>query len=488
MIQDKEGMIRIEQSSGKTPGRLMEIAGKAVSEALGKVLREGSSILILAGNGNNGGDGAVVCRMLAGRFSVQIAYVCGEPKTREARAAYRKVDPACIVSVNDLSEALRHADAIIDAVYGFSFHGPLDPEMKKLFRAVNNSGKPVYSIDLNSGCEADTGHCDSDAVRSKITYALDCYKPFHLLRKDHQKFQQCELLSLGLPHEGPSRYREMDEDLFFANFPKKSETAYKGSLGKALLISGCYGMAGAAGLIILGAETVGIPYLHAAMPEEIYAPLASRFLTPVMHPFGHESWYEVLEPLIHQATAIGFGSGAVYMDHKSQILDLILQNSKVPVVLDAEALRLLQHNTYILRFAGAPVILTPHIGEFSAISNLPEDAIRDNRLKTALDFASDYKVIVVLKGPNTIVASPSGEVYINQTGNQALAKAGSGDVLTGMMTAMLAMTRDVFTAVCMAVWLHGYLAELGTKNHSMQNFRLETYPELMDELFRKHGL
>ena len=488
MIQDKEGMIRIEQSSGKTPGRLMEIAGKAVSEALGKVLREGSSILILAGNGNNGGDGAVVCRMLAGRFSVQIAYVCGEPKTREARAAYRKVDPACIVSVNDLSEALRHADAIIDAVYGFSFHGPLDPEMKKLFRAVNNSGKPVYSIDLNSGCEADTGHCDSDAVRSKITYALDCYKPFHLLRKDHQKFQQCELLSLGLPHEGPSRYREMDEDLFFANFPKKSETAYKGSLGKALLISGCYGMAGAAGLNILGAETVGIPYLHAAMPEEIYAPLASRFLTPVMHPFGHESWYEVLEPLIHQATAIGFCSGAVYMDHKSQILDLILQNSKVPVVLDAEALRLLQHNTYILRFAGAPVILTPHIGEFSAISNLPEDAIRDNRLKTALDFASDYKVIVVLKGPNTIVASPSGEVYINQTGNQALAKAGSGDVLTGMMTAMLAMTRDVFTAVCMAVWLHGYLAELGTKNHSMQNFRLETYPELMDELFRKHGL
>ncbi len=488
MIQDKEGMIRIEQSSGKTPGRLMEIAGKAVSEALGKVLREGSSILILAGNGNNGGDGAVVCRMLAGRFSVQIAYVCGEPKTREARAAYRKVDPACIVSVNDLSEALRHADAIIDAVYGFSFHGPLDPEMKKLFRAVNNSGKPVYSIDINSGCEADTGHCDSDAVRSKITYALDCYKPFHLLRKDHQIFHQCELLSLGLPHEGSSHYREMDEDLFFANFPKKSETAYKGSLGKALLISGCYGMAGAAGLNILGAETAGIPYLHAAMPEEIYAPLASRFLTPVMHPFGHESWYEVLEPLIHQATAIGFGSGAVYMDHKSQILDLILQNSKVPVVLDAEALRLLQHNTYILRFAGAPVILTPHIGEFSAISNLPEDAIRDNRLKTALDFASDYKVIVVLKGPNTIVASPSGEVYINQTGNQALAKAGSGDVLTGMMTAMLAMTRDVFTAVCMAVWLHGYLAELGTKNHSMQNFRLETYPELMDELFRKHGL
>ncbi len=487
MIQDKEGMIKIEQSSGKTPGRLMEAAGKAVSGALDKVLSKGANILILAGNGNNGGDGAVACRMLAGSFSVQIAYVCGDPKSREARAAYRKIDPACIVSQHDLPQAVKHADAIIDAVYGLGFQGSLDPEMKKLFRLVNNSGKPVYSIDLNSGCEADTGHCDSDAIRSVITYALDCYKPFHLLRKEHQKFLHCKLLSLDLPHEGSSRYHEMDENLFFASFPKKSETAYKGSLGKALLISGCYGMAGAAGLNILGAETVGIPYLHAAMPEEIYAPLASRFLTPVMHPFGHESWYEVLEPLIHQATAIGFGSGAVYMDHKSQILDLILQNSKVPVVLDAEALRLLQHNTYILRFASAPVILTPHIGEFSAISNLPEDAIRDNRLRTALGFASDYKVIVVLKGPNTIVASPSGEVYINQTGNQALAQAGSGDVLTGMMTAMLAMTRDVFTAVCMAVWLHGYLAELGTENHSMQNFRLEAYLELMDELFRKHG-
>ena len=308
-----------------------------------------------------------------------------------------------------------------------------------------------------------------------------------MLRKEHGKFNRTILLDLNLPHPHTSKFREMNEELFFASFPKKTENAYKGTFGKTLLIGGCYGMAGALGLNLLGARTVGAPYIQAAVPEEVYQVVASYCMTPVFHPFGQHTWHQVIEPLVSTSQAIGFGSGAAYMHHKEDILDLILQESRVPVVLDAEALRLLQHNMYVLRFAKAPVIITPHIAEFSAISGLPVSVIRDQKIKTASDFAKDYKVIVVLKGPNTVVAFPNGEFYINQSGNQALAQAGAGDLLAGILTGLLTMTCDVYTAVCMGVWLHGYLADIGIRSRSIQGFRLESYPELMDTLFREHG-
>ena len=424
---------------------------------------------------------------LSKEYQCRVYLAQGWPVTPESGHACRRLPRHSRITEDDLAETIEKADLIIDAVFGFGFHGSLPDDLKKLFRMVNQSDTPVFSVDINSGCECDSAACDSDAIRSEVTLAIDCFKPFHMLRKEHGRFQKTELLELGLPHPKTSRFREMNEELFFDSFPVKAENVYKGTFGKTLLIGGCYGMAGALGLNLTGARTVGAPYILAAVPEEIYPIAATYYLTPVFHPFGNETWYSVIEPLIHSSASIGFGSGASFMHHKEDILDLILQESRVPVVLDAAALRLLSHNMYILRFAKAPVILTPHIGEFSAITGLPGSVIRDNRIKCASDFAKDYKVIVVLKGSNTIAAFPNGELYINQSGTQALAQAGAGDLLTGIMTGILTLTRDVYTAVCMAIWLHGSLAEYGSVYHSIQNFPLSCYPELMDELFRKHS-
>ncbi len=136
---------------------------------------------------------------------------------------------------------------------------------------------------------------------------------------------------------------------------------------------------------------------------------------------------EVIAPLISPSKAILFGSGAVRMDRKLQCMDLILQNSTVPVVLDAEALRLLHQNTYILQFVKCPLILTPHIAEFAGMVNINTKTITDRKLEYATNFAKEHGLYLVLKGSNTIVASPDGRVYINEVGNQALAQAGSGD-------------------------------------------------------------
>lgn len=488
MIIDSDGMKKIEKASGIPVSDLMETAGKFCADQLLKDTAEGSRILILAGKGNNGGDGFVAARLLKDVRTIHIFLTDGEPKTDAARDAYKKLPRSMFIGKRKFPQILALCDAVVDAVYGFGFKGTLSAETKKIFKDVNASRKPVFSIDINSGCEADSGHCDKDALHSEVTYALDCFKPFHMLRKEHGRFRTVRLLPLGLPHDIPSLYREMNEELFFRNFPVKAENSYKATFGKTLLACGSKGMAGAACFNILGARTAGASYLYAAVPEEIYTITASHFMSPVFKPFTRENWREVFVPLIKDVRSIGFGSGAVNMPDKRDIMDMILQESSVPVVLDAEALRLLVHNTYLLRFVKEPVILTPHIGEFAAMANLPAEAVRDQPVTSALQFAKDYKCIVVLKGPNTIVASAAGDVYINQTGNQALAQAGSGDILTGIMTAVLSMTSDVFTGVCMSVWLHGYLAELGTQSHSIQAFPLESYPELMDQLFRKHGL
>lgn len=479
-------MKEIEKNSGLSTLKLMEIAGTVLAKSLSERVKAGSRILFLCGHGNNGGDGFVTARLLK-NYSCTVILMDGKPATRESRANFKKLSLDQVKDVTELKEELKQADVVVDCVYGFGFHGPLSIEMRHLFDLVNRSGKAVFSVDINSGCECDSGYCDPSAIHSKITFALDCYKPFHMLKKEHGMFEDAELLSMGLPHPKQSEYSEMNEDIFFAHFPKKSVNAYKGMEGKTLIIGGCYGMAGALMLNILGAKTVGASYINAAMPDEIYPIVAGKAITAVYHPFGYQTMKEVVEPLIRSAGAIAFGSGAVYLHRKEQCLDLILQESRVPVILDAEALRMLHQNTYILKFVKEPVILTPHIGEFADILSLQKADVMANKVHYAKQFAKEYGVYVVLKGANTIVASPYGEMYINQSGNQALAQAGSGDLLTGMMAGILTMNHDVFMAIKQVVWLHGYLADIGIQNHSIQAFDLEYFPAIMDQLFHKHG-
>lgn len=487
MLVNCEQMKQIENASGISVSKLMQQAGSALANEIKKHISETDHILILAGNGNNGGDGFVIAHEL-NNYACKVYLVDGKPKTKAAQNAFQKLAENLFVSEVNFNKELKKADIIIDAIYGFGYHGLLKPEIKELTRKINLSSKRVFSVDINSGCEADTGTCDPDAIQSELTFALDCYKPFHMLRKNHQMFKEVFLLPLDLPHDIETNYLEMNEEVFFQNFPKRKETAYKGSYGHTVLIGGSYGMAGALGLNILGAKTIGSPYIDVVLPEEIYPILGGKFITPVYHPFSSHSYYRVIEDAIDGAKAIGFGSGAVYMPHKQECLDLILQDSHVPIVFDAEALRLLKNNTYILRFAKAPVILTPHIGEFASLINLSIEEVMNNRLKYALQFAKEYQVTVVLKSPNTIVASPSGEIYLNQSGNATLAQAGSGDLLTGMITSLLTMQCNVFLATCMAVWLHGYIAECAMDTYAMQSFDLETYPSLAMKLWKEHNL
>lgn len=480
-------MKKIEAGSGYSSDELMELVGKKLADEIMQAYSNDKKILFLCGKGNNGGDGFVCAKYLKD-YDYDIILCEGKPKSEEAKQAYAQLSKKKMHPLKEAEKYIFDADLIVDAVYGFSYHGSLNTEIKTLFRVINLAKLPVYSIDINSGAESDSGYYDTDALHSSVTFAIECIKPFHALKKEHQLFDACKIISLDLKHDIETNYHEMNEEIFFSSFPHKSENAYKGSYGKTLLVGGGYGAAGALSLNIIGAKTVGAGYINVACPDEIYHIVGSQHITPVFHPFGHATWEETLTPLVHEAKAIAFGSGAAKLSRKNECMDKILQESKGPVVLDAEALRLLVHNTWILRFIQCPVVLTPHLGEFASLINQPVEMIQHHKIAYAKEFALKHKVYLVLKGPNTVVVSPEGQIYINQTGSQALAQAGSGDLLTGILAGLLTIKDDdIFTAVCMGVWLHGYIAESGNKTYSMQNFPITKYPEIMDRIFKNHG-
>ena len=289
-------------------------------------------------------------------------------------------------------------------------------------------------------------------------------------------------------------YKDMEEFLFFNMFPKKPADANKGSFGKILLISGSYGMAGAASLNIIGAKSVGASYIHVALSEDIYPIVAGQHITPVFHPFSElktdspaKDAEDIVSSLLPGMKAVCFGSGAVNNFAKTRIFNTLNNECKAPLVLDAEALKLIKWSGEELSSFKCPLILTPHQGEFSALSGISPATVTDKPVECATAYAADKNVIMVLKGPRTVVAAPDGRYYVNKTGNNALAQAGSGDVLAGMITAMLSFVEDPFAAACMAVYMHGRIADLGTEHHSRQCFRLEDYPEIADGIFFRRG-
>lgn len=487
IIVNRNEMRKMEALSGRTTEQLLNTVGQKVASFIVENYPACQKVLMIAGNGNNGGDALKAAEVLHNAMDIRIYLIHGQPKTDEAISVYKRLDSSLFIREYELMDEAESADVILDGVYGFGYHGTLNDHTRKIFRKLNAFRDKTMSIDINSGCECDSGFCDRDALTSHITLALEAYKPFHMYRKEHHMFDTCVLLSLDIPHTVKPSHITMDEDTFFSNLKKKEENAYKTSEGKTLLVSGSYGMAGAACLNILGAQSMGAPYIMASVPDVIYPICAGRFTTPVFLPYSSNDCEHVLVPAIRSASIIACGSGMTNLDCRAKVLDLILQNANCPVILDAEALRLLVHNTYLFRFIHVPVIITPHIGEFAALTGKPAEYIKDHREECARQFAEQYHVYVVLKGANTIVVSPDGKTYINQSGCAALAQAGSGDLLTGIMAGTVNLSKDIFTGICMAVWFHGFLSEYGLQYHSIRNFPLECYPQLADELFQKHG-
>lgn len=249
-----------------------------------------------------------------------------------------------------------------------------------------------------------------------------------------------------------------------SNWRQRSETAHKGDFGRALLVAGSYGMAGAAAIAGEAAVKSGVGICHIFCPQSIYPIIAPILREAVYTPYG-EDYEQQLADDLQKSDCVVIGCGMGKSTYTAQKLRFVLNNSCVPVIIDADGLNCLSDDLGVLGSVAAPVILTPHLGEMSRLCGLKTDDIIKNRAEISRRFSAKHNVILVLKGHDTLVTSPDGTQFVNTSGNAGMATGGSGDMLCGVMAA-LCCRMPAYQAACCAVYIHGAAGDVAAFEYS----------------------
>jgi ADP-dependent NAD(P)H-hydrate dehydratase / NAD(P)H-hydrate epimerase len=423
---------RAEEAHQGSLDELMERAGTAVAELV--LRRFPGTVTVVCGRGNNGGDGKVCARVL-----------------REAGRDVRVVD-----GVGDVGTP----DVVVDALLGIGLKDAPREDAARMIELVNTSGRPVVAIDVPSGVNASTGEVPGVAVRAAATVTFGAAKVGLAVAPGRRHAGHVHIAPIGL------RPREHEHALVPASalleVPRKEATSTKYSAGSVLLVGGSRGLTGAPMLSALAAFRADAGYVAVAAPESTLPVLESRLLEVVKRPLQEDSSGRLLPraadailEAAEKADAVAIGPGLGRSDGTVELVRILLERLELPVVLDADALWRLQP------FArAAPTVLTPHSGELARLLGTSADEIDAHRLDWVRRAASRFGSVVLLKGADTLVASPREGVLVASYGTPALATAGSGDVLTGIVAAFLAKGMEPRVAAATAAVAHGVAAEL----------------------------
>lgn len=478
-------MKRVEEHAsrfGLSYQRMMENAGAACARNIRSVMEKepGShrNVAILCGKGNNGGDGFVIARkLLECGYRVCLILVSGYPASGEAEYMYKLTAELNIPTVwyeadpPKAEQTVKTADILVDAVFGFSFYGKLKPELTKLFALVNASQAKTFAVDLPSGAYCDSGDCDEGCIRADYTIAVSALKPAHILHPASDCCGDIIIANIGIPEEsfaavGSTMYTYHADEIA-SRFPHRPVNAHKGDFGHLLCICGSRCMPGAAYMAVKAALRSGVGLVTAAFPCSLYQTMSVKLTEALLLPLEEtpagalsRACIPTLLQKLNQYDAVVIGCGLSVCDDTAAVLQAVLENASVPVIVDADGINLLSKNIDLLQNAAAPVILTPHPKEMSRLCRRSVPEIQSDRADAARRFAQEQGVYLVLKGANTVIASPDDmRVYVNVTGNNGLSKGGSGDVLAGMLGAFCVQCKALPDALCVGVYLHGHCAD-----------------------------
>lgn len=476
-ILSAQQMRELEQravNEGATYYFLMKTAGQAAAQVLLDRMgaKQGCQVAVVCGKGNNGGDGCVAAGYLKQKgIQAVILLIDGEPRTPDALAAL-KAASACGVPVwryweskEKVFEKLDSADFIIDALYGIGFQGALSEPMYELIQRANSKGGRVLSIDLPSGVQCDTGHVVNGAFQATMTVSFTTLKAAHVLYPSMDYCGETVIAPVGidqaLVEDSPCLYQTVTEQYAYAALPARKISDNKGSCGTLFSICGSYGMAGAAVMSTNAALRCGVGLVRLALPRCIYPIVATQLVQPVYIPVEDRdggissSAIPCLLEQAQRASAVLLGCGLGLSEASKKLVHEFIRTVRIPLILDADGINALCGHIDILKEAKAPVILTPHPGECARLFDVTVEQVQSARFDYAQRLAQDYGVTVVLKGAKTLIAGAEGETLVNPTGNAGMAKAGSGDVLAGMIASLAAQGVQPFRAAAAGVYLHG---------------------------------
>lgn len=467
--------------------RLMENAGAACAKRIGKYIKRDNTVCVVCGKGKNGGDGFVIARKLveAGAH-VTIVLAQGAPLATDALEMYHKVDSMIVDIIRydwdpeGAADAIASADILVDCIFGIGFHGEPDEVCSEVFKLINTSTAFVVAVDVPSGVNTDTGEACKYAVCADVTLAITTLKPAHVFFPARELCGQVTVLNIGISLEALSSVSPRLKSLSLSEvsdmLPERAVTAHKNDFGHVLCIAGSRNMPGAACLCSGAACVAGAGLTTVAFPESAYASLASGFKEVMLLPLpcidgklaATVECISLLQTYMAKASVIVIGPGLSATEDVKEVVFSVLRSAKCPVVVDADGINVLASDLSILDEVSVPVVLTPHPGEMSRLTGLTVAEIEANREGIAEEFSKRHNVTVLLKGAATVVATYDDEtVYINNSGNAALATGGSGDVLSGIIGALIAQGLSAFDAACAGAFIHGNAAEIVSEDTSV---------------------
>lgn len=471
---------------------LMERASSAFVNWFIKHAEVSHRIAIVCGTGNNGGDGLVIARLLAEyNYPVSVFVIHGSAPTSEdfkvnsqrLKTTIKKYDIKDAVDTLSFDEY----DIIIDAVFGTGLSRPVEGIYQQVIEKINAAKAMRIAVDVPSGLLADKPSTGT-IVKADYTITFQLPKLAFLLPENFKYVGEWKAVRIGLDkqfvEQASSNYFLLEKRDLKVLLKPRHKFDHKGVYGKALLIAGSYGKMGAAVLSARAAMRSGLGLLTTHVPVCGYEILQTAVPESMVSVDAADNYFSEL-PSLKEYDAIGIGPGVGQEEESKKGLQELLQHVKMPLVVDADALNILAANKDMIAQLPPNSIVTPHPGEFQRLVGSWKDDFE--RLKLQQEFAMKTQCIVVLKGAYTSLAMPSGEVYFNPTGNPGMATAGSGDVLTGILTGLLAQGFLPKHAALMGVYLHGLAGDLAAHAGSQQgliasdiiDFLPATYRELV---------
>lgn len=444
---------------------LMENAAQGFVSALASEYSDftAKKVHVFCGKGNNGGDGFAIARMLKNRgASVCITLLCEESEiTNDAKTNFDIVKHMGIPFVP--SSLCVEADVIVDAIFGTGFRGETEGIVKTAIAKINESNGVVAAVDIPSGVSADTGHASETAVYADLCVTFAALKPGHILFPGKEHSKKLVQTDISIPqtviNDFVSGYAIIDASAF-DRIPARQTNSHKGSFGKAIAYVGSRGMSGAACLSTTAILKSGAGMATAAIPGDISDIVASKLTAAMTCPLPERHTAEALLGAAEPLDVLLMGCGIGRTKNACRTVKRMLKTFAKPMVLDADAIYAVCECPHVLKDAKGEVILTPHIGEFSTLSGLSVAEIKANPLEVARTFSQEYNVTLVLKDAVTVVATKEGKLYVSAGSNSGMATAGSGDVLAGIITGLLAQGATCETAAVCGVYLHLAAGEL----------------------------
>ncbi len=499
---------------GITGHVLMERAGVAVAKKV-KELFDRKKTIVLAGGGNNGGDGLVAARELFNsQWNVKVLLLIKEDRLSPDCLSQLRIAKQMGVPVEfrtEIAEKEVHGAVVVDAMLGTGLNKAVEGAMAKVIAFLNNSGSPVISVDIPSGISSDSGQVMGVAVRAGYTVTFGLPKRGHLLYPGAEYTGKLFVENIGFPEDllaSDDLKVELVEKTAVAHLvPERPGYSHKGDYGHVLIVAGSRGKTGAAFMAAkaclragAGLVTIGIPeslmdVFQCRVTEEMTLPLPDRGDGIL----SSKAAQTILDFLAEKADVLCIGPGISVTDETQKLMIEIIKSSRVPLIVDADGINSLcetrgkgQGVRDLLKKALAPIILTPHPGEMarllpphppltkggqgggevrsqkSEVSGL-RTKIEQDRITTALSFSIKTGTYLILKGVPTIVAEPEGRAFINSTGNPGMATAGSGDVLAGVVSSFLAQGLNPLKAALLGMYIHGYAGDIAAQEKGMHS-------------------